>query len=131
MLTLPEINEVLVRYGRGELDADAAAAALHEQPRVRAERDPHELAATLTLTSALIAARATRVLTTQQYQRLGEAVQNVHEPPDDEESQPGGDAYHHHATPRPPNAYLNPGAPVIPEAYRNPDSGRRPPRPEA
>jgi hypothetical protein len=28
MLTLPEIDKVLVRYGRGELDVYAAAAAL-------------------------------------------------------------------------------------------------------
>lgn len=110
MPTLPEINEVLDRYGRDELDADAAVAALREQ-----------------LSSVLVAARAARVLTPEQYQRLAAAVQIVatagNEPPEDEESKPGGDAYHHHATPMAPNAYLNPGAPVIPEAYRKPTAG--------
>jgi hypothetical protein len=109
MLTLPEINEVLARYGRDELDVDAAVAALRGE-----------------LPSVLMAARTTRVLTPEQYLRLGSAVQvattGESEPPE-EESQPGGDAYHHHVTPTPPGAYLNPGAPVIPERYRNP--GRR------
>jgi hypothetical protein len=34
MLTLPEIDEVLVRYGRGELDVHAAVAALGVAVRV-------------------------------------------------------------------------------------------------
>ena len=112
MPTLPEIDQVLARYGRGELDVDAAVAALREE-----------------LSSALVVARTTRVLTPEQYLRLDAAVPIVTrvegEPPEDEESQPDGDAYHHHATPTPPDAYINPGAPVIPEAYRNPDAVRR------
>lgn len=137
MLTLPEINQVLVRYGRGELDMDAATAALREEPqrvdRERRQVDPQGPYAAGTLALALAAARTLPVLTYEQFRSLGVAMQiaarTKYEPPEDEDSQPGGDAYRHHATPMPPDAYLNPGAPVIPEAYRNPDPVRWPPQP--
>jgi hypothetical protein len=137
MLTLPEINQVLARYGCGELDVDAAAAALREEPRLAdrgpAELDPQNSYAAATLASALMTARTMRSLTPEQSQRLAAAAQiavtTENDPlEDEEESQPGGDAYHHHPIPTPADAYLNPGAPVIPEAYRNPDPERRPRR---
>jgi pimeloyl-ACP methyl ester carboxylesterase len=104
MPTQPDIDEVVARYGRDELGAGAAVAALREA-----------------LPSVLVDTATSRLLTPDQHRRLLDAAQAGAEA---QEVEPGAGAYRHHATPRPAGAYLNPGAPVIPGAYRDPDAGR-------